>query len=41
MTAMAEQQKLFGDSDPLTAANAKRSDVDLEFFKKAQATSGS
>lgn len=35
MTVMAEQQKIFGDTEPLTSENPKPAEVDLDFFKKA------
>lgn len=33
MTLMAEQQKLFGDTQPLTLLNPKPAEIDLGFFK--------
>lgn len=34
MKLMAGQQRLFGDTQPLTSENPKPADVDLEFFEK-------
>jgi len=34
MALMAEQQKLFGDTQPLTSATPRPAEVDLDFFKK-------
>jgi len=34
MALMAEQQKLFADTDPLTSENPGPAEIGLEFFKK-------
>jgi arylsulfatase A-like enzyme len=34
LALMGEQQKLFGDTDPLTVADPKPAEVDLDFFRK-------
>ena len=34
LAVMAEQQKLFGDTDPLSVPNPKPAEVDLEFFQR-------
>jgi hypothetical protein len=33
MALIAEQQKFFGDTDPLTSNNPGPAEIDLEFFK--------
>ncbi|UCG56126.1 MAG: sulfatase-like hydrolase/transferase [Phycisphaerales bacterium] len=38
MKLMARQQRLFGDTEPLTSENPKQGKVDLEYFKNAPAT---
>jgi hypothetical protein len=38
MEAMRGQQKLYGDTAPLTSDNPKPGDVDLEFFKQLPAS---
>jgi hypothetical protein len=36
MELMAQQQKVYGDTDPLVVPKPESADVDLEFFKQGE-----